>query len=248
MTGHRILRIFRGLALGLTLSFCNLVGAFLTLLVFGGLGSWSGAQFIGFFGVIEFSTGVAFVFGPNAWHLPVVAAETRPGESTNLSLSILRIPHWAGGVKCIGGIACLAYAASQEGVAPASIGLVAIAAGVFASCMGISVLAARWGVAHPEHDVFQFVMKRPKHEDRALPGISASSLMLQAVFNLGPFPFVKAFPPSLLYRPEIVPSPAFLAWTIGIALVFVLAALTVWWGRFSVQAPREQQRHAEEVT
>ncbi|MEO9254330.1 MAG: hypothetical protein ABI305_02235 [Tepidiformaceae bacterium] len=245
---HRFLRLFRGLALGLSLSFCNLVGAFLTLLVLGGLGSWSGTQFVGFFGLMELATGVAFIFGPNAWHLPVVAAETRPGENTHLSLSILRIPHWAGGVKSIAGAGCLMWAGSKEGVGPGSIAIFALALCVFASCMAVSVLVARWGVAHPEHDVFQFILKRPKHEDRLLPAVSVSALALEALFNIGPFPFVKAFPPTLLYSPELVPSRAFLLWVAGITLLLVGAALVVWWGRFSFQAPREQQRHAEEVS
>jgi hypothetical protein len=246
--GHRFLRIFRGLALGLTLSFCNLIGAFLTLLVLGGLGSWSGTQFIGFFGLMELSTGFAFIFGPNAWHLPVVAAETRPGEGTHLSLSILGIPHWAGGTKSIAGAACVVWACSQEGVSPASVGVAVIALGVFASCIAVSVLVARWGVAHPEHDVFSFIMKRPKHEDRPLPGVSVSALALEALFNIGPFPFVKAFPPNLLYQPELAPSPKFLLWVAGITVVLCGAAVFAWWGRFSLQAPREQQRHAEEVS
>ena len=243
----RFLRIFRGLALGLSLSLCNLVGAFLTLVVLGGLGDWSGAQFVGFFGLLEFSTGIAFIFGPNAWHLPVVAAETKPGERTRLSLSILGIPHWAGGVKSIAGSGCLAYALAHEGAGVATLGLPVIVACIIAFCLGTSVLVARWGVAHPEHDVFQFILKRPGHADQTLPGLSISAMSLEALFNIGTFPGIKVLPPSVLYRPELGPSREFLMWSLGAAFAAIVAALVAWWGRFSLRAPLEQQRHAEEV-
>ena len=56
---------------------------------------------------------------------------------------------------------------------------------------------------------------------------------------------VKLLPPSFLYQPEIGPSAQ--AFLLILALSSVLLALTyaVWWGR-EAEAPREQQREAEE--
>lgn len=243
----RIFRIFRGLVLGLTLSAVNLLGAFLTLLVLGGLGDWSGTQFIGLFGLLEVGTGIAFVFAPNAWHLPVVAAQTA-GSETRLTLSLLAIPHWAGGVKSFAGAILLLFAFSQEGGSPASAGLLVEAALILVLCVASSAALARWGVTNVGRDVFQFVLKRPGRDDRMFPGLSASALVLELLFNIGPFPLVKLLPPSVLYQPQMAPSFAFLAWTVVVAAVAMLAALIAWRGRLALRSPRRQQQLAEQET
>lgn len=243
----RILRIFRGLVLGLTLSAVNLLGAFLTLLVLGGLGDWSGAQFVGLFGLLEVGTGIAFVFAPNAWRLPVVAAQTA-GSETRLTLSLLAIPHWAGGVKSFAGALLLLFALAREGATPSSAGLLVEAALILVLCVASSAAVARWGVANVRHDVFQFVLKRPGRDDRLFPGLSASALVLELLFNIGPFPLVKLLPPSVLYRPQMAPSLLLLAWTAVLAAGSVTAALVAWRGRFALRSPRRQQQIAEQET
>jgi len=116
-------RALRGLALGLTLSVLNLFGAFLTLLALGGLGDWTGTQFIGLFGLLEVATGAAFVIGPNVWRLPVAAAELEPGTTTRFAASTVLIPHWAGGVKSLAGAGLATWAAAREGITPATAGV-----------------------------------------------------------------------------------------------------------------------------
>lgn len=243
----RIFRIFRGLVLGLALSAANLLGAFLTLLVLGGLGDWSGTQFIGLFGLLEIGTGVAFVFAPNAWHLPVVAAQTA-GSETRLTLSLLAIPHWAGGVKSFAGTLLLLFALRSEGANLASAGLLVEAVLILVLTVSASAALARWGVANVRHDVFQFILKRPGRDDQLFPGLSASALVLELLFNIGPFPLVKLLPPSVLYRPEMAPSLPFLGWTALAAGASVAAALIAWRGRFALRSPRRQQQLAEQET
>ncbi|MGI8926964.1 MAG: hypothetical protein ACR2HN_10010 [Tepidiformaceae bacterium] len=242
----RLPRFFRGLALGLTLSVVNLLGGFLTIVALGGLGEWSGTQFVGMFGVLEIATGFAFIIGPNAWRLPVAEANTSDRTKVRLAASTLFIPHWAGGAKCVAGAAMLGFAAIQEGLGLASVGLVLAAALVVLGALALSLLVARWGVAHPGVDVVELVIRRPGRKDVALPALSIGAAIMQLLLNIGIFPAVKFLPPAVLYRPHIAPSASLLAWMAVVTALLLAAAALAWRGRIAWQAPREQQREAEE--
>lgn len=248
MAERRIpLGALRGLALGLTLSVVNLAGVFLTLVALGGLGEWSGTQFVGLFGLIEIATGAAFIIGPNIWHLPVSEArlERKPVE-VQFAASTIFIPHWAGGVKGIAGLAFVAYAAGREGIGVATLGVPLIIVAVCAGAVGVSMVFARLGVARPDIDVYEIVIRRPGHRDYALPGISLGAAVVQLALNIGTVPAVKLLPPSAFYQPEFGPSPETLFWALvgGAALLALGAA--AWWGRLTWRAPAPQQQEAEE--
>lgn len=238
-------RAVRGLLLGFMLSFVNLFGAFLALLAIGGLGRWTGWQFIGFFGMLEVSTGLAFVFGPNVWRLPVAEANTSERTAIRFAASTILIPHWAAGAKCIAGVGMLIFAGVRAGVGPATAGLVLLMLLIAAAVLAVSAAVARFGVARPDLDVLQFVLKRPGRPDLELPGISIGALLIQLVINIGAFPAVKVLPPTIFYQPEIGPSLALLAVGAGAALICVLIALLAWRGRVCWRAPIEQQQEAE---
>jgi len=237
----------RGLTLGLSISFFNLVGMFFMLLLLGGLGEWSNAQFIGAFGIFEIATAFAFIFCPNLWRMPVIEAETGMRDKTRLTTSTLFIPHWAGGAKAIAGVGMLGYAAWTEGIGPATLGVLpfAFAAGVLV--MGVSAAAARYGVIRPDLDVIHVVIRRPSRDDIKVPGISLSAAFLQIVLGAFTLPTVKLLPPSTLFQPEVGPSPVFLLSMTVAAAASVVLALWVWRGHISRNATREQQRKAEET-
>jgi hypothetical protein len=240
------LRAARGLVLGLTLSFVNLVGAVATIAALGGPGSWSRTQFIGLFGVLEVSTGAAFLVGPNLWRMPVIEARlgVQPGQ-VRLAASTVFIPHWAAGVKGIAGLAFVGWAAASEGLAPASLGLPLLTICICSASVGLSLVAARIGVAHPEYDVVQFIVRRPRNRDLALPATSVGATVVQVLLNIGSLPAVKLLSPGVLYGPELAPSPALLAWLAIVAAVLVAGGLAAWWGRLALRAPRRQQREAQ---
>jgi hypothetical protein len=50
----------------------------------------------------------------------------------------------------------------------------------------------------------------------------------------------------VLYQPELGPSAAALATSVLLSLLLVVPLYAAWSGRISVEAPREQQREAEE--
>ncbi|MCC7364628.1 MAG: hypothetical protein IT303_09665 [Dehalococcoidia bacterium] len=239
--------IFRGLAVGLTLSFVNLLGAFLTIVALGGLGEWTGTQFVGMFGAIEIATGAAFIIGPNIWRLPVAEAKlSDTPHDVAFAASTILIPHWGGGVKCIAGAAFVAYAAVVEGVGPATLLLPLVVVLVCAASVGISMLFARAGVARPDIDVLEIVVKRPGHRDAALPGLSIGASFVQLLLNVATFPTVKLLPPDVIYRPEIGPSFALLGWMTVTGGGLLALGFAAWWGRVAWRAPRPQQREAEE--
>lgn len=240
-------RMLRGLTLGLTLTACNLAGAFLTVLALGGLGAWSPAQFIGLFAVIEIGTGVAFVFGPNIWRLPAAEAELAPKGHVRFAATTILIPHWVGGVKSLGGAALLGWTFFEEGTGPASLGLIPAVALIILIGLGLSALVARLGVARPDLDVIQIVMKRPGKPDHALPPTSIGASTVQLLLNIGVFPIVKALPPDPFYRPEPGPSAVVLIWLAGTAAVLCAAAALSWRGRTAWRASPQQQREAEEA-
>lgn len=242
----RFQSLFRGLALGLSLSVLNLVGLFLTLLLLGGIGEWTRMQFVGIFGVFEIATGIAFIVCPNVWRLPVFEAETSDRTSIRLTASTLFIPHWAGGAKCIAGAVMVGIALAYEGVSFASLGILPFSVFVGVFTVAVSIAVARWGVAKPEFDVVHFVVKRPSRKDIALPGMSITAATLQIILGTFTLPVIKLVSPGAFFGDAFAPTPTSLAVSAAGALLSTLVALLVWRGRISMEAPREQQELAEE--
>jgi len=218
----------------------------MAILALGGLGDWTGWQFIGLFGVLEVGTGLAFVIGPNIWRLPVAEANTSDRTKIHIAMNTLFMPHWAAGAKAGAGVVLVVLAARNEGVSAGSVGVPVFIVLVLATVVALSLLFARWGVARPDLDVVFMEIKRPSRETYALPGFSLGSLVVQFILNIGVFPAVKLLPPSVLYGSSIAPSTAVLATSAVITAASLGAALWVWRGRIKWHAPAEQQREQEE--
>ena len=238
-------RAFRGLALVFVLSFLNLVGVILTVAAFGGLAPWTGAQFIGAFGVVEVASGLANVLTPNLWHLPVGQLETSERTDVKLAWSALALPHWGGLARCAAGLVCLGIAAYEEGLAPVSILLVPFVLALAWSILAISAVLARLGVARPDLDVVQLVVRWGGREKESRP-LSIGAAAFQFLLSIVTIPIVKLLPPSVLYQPEIGPSNGALLGAIALAALLIPLVWLSWSGRIDWQAPREQQREAEE--
>ena len=238
-------RAFRGLALVFVLSFVNLFGVLVTVTALGGLSPWSRWQFIGVFGVIEAASGLANVLTPNLWRLPVAQLETSVRTDVKLAASAMLLPHWGGLARCIAGLVCLVLAGWQEGVGTATLGLAPLLLALAWVVLAVSAVVARAGVARPDLDVVQFVVRWRRRESQLTP-LSIGASILQFLLSIATIPAVKLLPPSVLYRPELGPSPA--ALLITLALSAALAALVhlSWSGRLASEAPREQQQEAEE--
>ena len=239
------MRFARGLTLGLSLSVLNLAGMFLMLMLLGGLGAWTPKQFVGIFGTFEIATGLAFLFCPNAWRLPVIEVETA-GSDVRLSASTLFLPHWAGGVKSLAGLPMVVYAAADYGADIATTLLVPFVIAVAVLTVTASVAAAAWGVRNPSLDVVYFRIERPQRPDLAIPGISVSAATLQIVLSAFTLPTIKLLEPSEFFRPEMGPSTPMLILTMAVTLLSIAIALFAWRGRISFRAPREQQELAEQ--
>lgn len=237
-------RAFRGLFLVFFLSFLNLVGVILTVGAFGGTEPWTRWQFVGVFGVLEVASGLANVISANLWHLPVAELRTKRTE-VKLAASAVLLPHWGGLARSAFGLVCLAVAAWQHGLGPASIWLVPFVAALAWTILGISAALARAGVARPDLDVLQFVVRWGRRE-RELPPLSLGAALLQFLLSIATIPAVKILPPSVLFRPELGPSPAALLVVVLLSAALVALVYVLWAGRIEWQAPREQQREAEE--
>jgi hypothetical protein len=238
-------RAFRGLVLVFLLSFLNLIGVVLTTTALGGLAPWSAWQFIGAFGVIEAASGLANVISPNIWRLPVAELQISERSEVKLARSALLLPHWGGLARCLAGVVCLALAAWQEGLGLASTGLVPLVLAVAWSILAISAALARAGVARPDLDVVQMVVRWGKREREIRP-ISISAAVIQFLLSISTIPAVKLLPPTVLYQPEIGPSIETLLFALGLAAALVVVVYLLWSGRVEWQAPPEQQREAEE--
>jgi hypothetical protein len=238
-------RAFRGLVLVFALSFLNLIGLILTLTALGGLAPWSRWQFIGVFGVIEAASGLANVISPNIWRLPVAELQTSDRTDVKLAPSTLVLPHWGGLARCAAGLVCLGVAAWQEGLGPASGALVPFVLALAWSILAISAVLARAGVARPDLDVVQLVMRWGRREKESRP-LSISAAVLQFLLSITTIPVVKLLPPSVLYRPELGPSLRALLITGALSAVLLALVYLLWWGRIESKAPAEQQREAEE--
>jgi hypothetical protein len=240
------LRALRGLTLGLALSVLNLLGSFLAIMALGGLGEWSGWQFIGLFGVLEVGTGLAFIIGPNIWRLPVAEANTSDRTKIHIAANTLFVPHWAAGAKAGAGLVLVVLAAWHEGVTLASLGILVFVAAVLALVVAVSLLFARWGVARPERDVVFMEIKRPNRDTYVLPGFSLGAITVQFLLNIGVFPTVKLLPPSILYGSAMRPSAMVLIVTVSLAAASWAAVVWAWRGRISWKAPKEQQEEQRE--
>ncbi len=227
------------------LSFLNLIGLVLTTTALGGLAPWSRWQFIGAFGVIEGASGLANVISPNIWRLPVAELQTSERTDVKLARSALLLPHWGGLARCAAGLVCLAIAAWQEGLGPASAWLLPLLLALAWSILAISTAFARAGVARPDLDVVQLVVRWRGRETEARP-ISIGAAVFQFLLSISTIPAVKLLPPTVLYQPELGPSVDVLL--LALVLSAALAALVYWlWsGRIEWNAPPEQQREAEE--
>lgn len=223
----------------------NLVGVILTVAAFGGLAPWTGAQFIGAFGVVEVASGLANVLTPNLWHLPVGQLETSQRTDVKLAWSALALPHWGGLARCAAGLVCLGIAAYEEGVAPVSILLVPLVLALAWAILAISAVLARLGVARPDLDVVQLVVRWGGREKESRP-LSIGAAAFQFLLSVVTIPIVKLLPPSVLYQPELGPSNGALLGALALAALLIPLVWLSWSGRIDWQAPREQQREAEE--
>ena len=238
-------RAFRGLVPVFLLSFVNLVGVIFTVTALGGLAPWTRWQFIGVFGLIEAASGLANVVSPNIWRLPVAELQTGKRTRVALAASAVLLPHWGGLARCAAGLVCLALAAWQEGLDFASAGLVPLVLALAWSILAISAIVARAGVARPEIDVVQLIVRWGRREKELAP-LSIGAAVIQFVLSIVTIPAVKLLQPEVLFRPELGPSPGALLVSVGLAAVLLVLVSLLWSGRIELQAPREQQREAEE--
>jgi hypothetical protein len=240
-------RAFRGLALVFVLSFLNLVGVLLTVTALGGLAPWSRWQFIGVYGVIETASGLANVISPNIWRLPIAELRTSKRTDVKLAASALLLPHWGGLARSAAGVACIAIAAWQEGVAPASVSLVPFVLALAWWVLAVSAVLARVGVSRPDLDVVQFVVRWGSREKELAP-LSIGASILQFLLGIATIPAVKLLSPSVLYRPEIAPSAAAVLLALGVSIALAGGVYLLWFGRVELHAPAEQQREADETS
>jgi hypothetical protein len=200
---------------------------------------------VGAFGVLEAASGLANVISPNIWRLPVAELTTSDRTKVKLAGSTMLLPHWGGLARCAAGVVCLGAAAWEEGLGPVSVGLVPFVIALGWSILAISAILARVGVARPDLDVFQVVVRWGRREKELHP-ISISAALFQFVLTIVTLPAVKVLPPSVLYRPEAGPSMAALLVVLAVSAVLLAAVYGVWAGQIRRAAPREQQREAEE--
>jgi hypothetical protein len=215
-----------------------------TATALGGLAPWSRWQFIGVFGLLEAASGLANVISPNIWRLPVAELTTSGRTDVKLAASALLLPHWGGLARFAAGIVCLGVSAWQDGLGPASAGLVPFVAALAWSILAISAVLARVGVAWPDFDVFQLVGRWGGRE-KEFPPVSISAVLLQFVLSIVTLPAVKLLPPSVLYQPELGPSLDALLVALALSVVLVALVYLLWAGRIEWDSP-EQQSEAEE--
>jgi hypothetical protein len=242
-TGVR--RAFRGLVLVFLLSFVNLIGLIVTATALGGVAPWSRWEFVGAFGILEAASGLANVFSPNVWRLPVAELTTSERSDVKLAGSTLLLPHWGGLARFAAGLVCLAVAAWQNGLGPASAGLVPLVFALAWSILAISAVLARAGVARPDIDVFQLVVRWHRRE-KELPPVSISAALFQFLLTILTLPAAKLLPPSVLYQPEPGPSLEALLVTLALSAALLGLVYLLWSGRIEWAAAPEQQREAEE--
>jgi len=112
------------------------------------------------------------------------------------------------------------------------------------SVLAISALLARAGVARPDIDVFQLIVRWGRRE-KELPPVSVGASVLQFLLSIATIPAAKLLPPSVLYQPELGPSMEALLVALVLSAVLLGFVYALWFGRIEVRAPPEQQREAE---
>ena len=228
----------------LLFSFLNLIGVIVTLTALGGLEPWSRWQFVGAFGVIETASGLANVISPNIWRLPIAELQTSRRTDVKLAGSALLLPHWGGLARSVAGLVCLALAAWQTGLGLASAALVPLVLALAWVIVAISAILARAGVARPDLDVFQLIVRWGRREKELAP-VSIGAASFQFVLSITTIPVAKLLPPSVLYRPELAPSVDALLVALGLSAALVVLVYWLWSGHIALDAPAEQQREAE---
>jgi hypothetical protein len=216
-----------------------------TATALGGLAPWSRWQFIGMYGAIEAASGLANVISPNIWRLPIAELQTSERTDVKLAASAMLLPHWGGLARSAAGVVCLALAAWQEGIGPATAALVPFVLALAWAILAISAILAWAGVNRPDLDVVQFVVRWGLREKEIAP-ISIGASVFQFLLAVATIPAVKLLPPSVLYQPELGPSPEALLFTLALAAALVAPVYLLWSGRIELSAPAEQQREAEE--
>jgi hypothetical protein len=237
-------RAFRGLFLVFVLTFINFAGIGLTLMMIGGLEPWSGWQFLGLFGVIETSAGLSNILAPNIWHLPVAEMETSKRTPVRLAASVMLIPHWGGGARAAAGAVMIGVSGFHEGWGLESLLLLPLILALLVLFLGISAAIGRAGVAHPETDIIQFVV-RWRGQEKELEPLSLSASVQQFVLGVLALPAVEILSPGVLFGAAIRPSIELLGIALLLALLSVMATALLWAGRLQWKAPREQQQEAE---
>jgi hypothetical protein len=195
--------------------------------------------------VIETASGLANVLSPNIWRLPVAELQTSRRTEVRLAASTLMLPHWGGLARFAAGLVCVMLAAWQEGLSAASVGLLPFVLALAWSVLAISILLARFGVARPDLDVVQLVVRWGRRE-RALRPISIGAAVFQLVLSIVTIPTVKLLSPSVLYQPELAPSPGALLVVLAASVLLGGLVYLLWAGRIEWRAQVEQQREAEE--
>lgn len=237
-------RAFRGLTLVFVLTFVNFVGIMVTLSQLGGLEPWTRLQFLGLFGVIETSAGFSNIIAPNIWHLPVAEMETSKRTPVRLAATAMLIPHWGGAARAAAGAAMVVIAGFSEGWGLASVLMLPLIAALVVLFLGISAAIGRVGVAYPETDIVQFVM-RWRGKEKELEPLSISASIQQFALGILTLPAVQVLRPGALFGPELRPSSELLVVALGLALASIAATALLWAGRLQWRAPPEQQREAE---
>jgi hypothetical protein len=228
-----------------TLSFVNLVGVLVVAAAIGGIQPWSRWQFIGLYGVVEVASGLANVISPNIWRLPVAELQTSERTDVKLAASALLLPHWGGLARAGAGAVCVALAGWQEGVGPASAALLPLVLALATSILALSAVLGRAGVARPDLDVVQFAARWGGREREFTP-LSVGASFFQLLLSIVTLPAARLLSPSVLYQPEIGPSAEALLAAVATAVAAAALSGLLWAGRIDRQAPREQQREAEQ--
>lgn len=226
------------------LSFVNLVGVLVTAAALGGIEPWSGWQFVGMFGVVEVGSGLANVLSPNIWRLPVAQLQTSPRTDVKLAASALLLPHWGGLARAAAGFACVLAAGWQEGVGPGTLLLLPFVLILAWAVLAVSAVLARAGVARPDLDVLQFVVRWGERE-KEMPPISIGASVLQLLLSVATLPIAKLLSPTVLYRPALGPSALVLLVALAVSAASTVAVYLAWSHRVVFEAPQEQQREAE---
>src|SRR5690606_17920408 len=153
------------------------------------------------FGVIEASAGISNIFAPNIWHLPVAEMETSKRTPVRLAASTMLIPHWGGGARALAGMIMMLASGFSEGWGMQSVLLLPLLVALIVLFLGISAALGRIGVAHPETDIMQWVL-RWRGKEKELEPLSISASIQQFVLGILTLPAVKTLAPGALFGPE----------------------------------------------